>query len=80
MEEKSRKLMTFYQSVDQQFYAEIRKNNGGKLPVDLVGPDGQPRALTCNAKDVEYLKLWSRIVDEKRNSKAIQKTLGCQAG
>ena len=35
----------FYQKVDQQFYDQVKKENGGKLPADLTDADGNPRPL-----------------------------------
>lgn len=36
---------------DERFYAKLREENGGELPADMVGPDGQPRKLTNGKED-----------------------------
>jgi hypothetical protein len=80
MSGKAQKRSAFYQSVDQQFYEQAKKSNGGKLPADLVGPDGQPRPLTRSAKDAKYRQSWSQIADQNRQSKAVDKPVGtCKA-
>lgn len=63
----------FYQTVDQEFYAQVAKENGGKLPADLTDADGNPRKLTMSPSDRAYRQKWKAIAAKDRNSKSVAK-------
>jgi hypothetical protein len=67
------KSPAFYQKVDQEFYDEVKKENGGKLPANLTDADGNPRKLTMSPEDRAYRQEWKAIAAKTRNSKAIAK-------
>jgi hypothetical protein len=67
---------TQYQAVDQEFYSTVAKQNGGKLPPDLLGKNGKPRKLTMGAKDAAYRKEWLTIAAKTTKSKAVNKPVG----
>src|ERR1039457_3690090 len=60
---------SLYQMVDQEFYAEVARENGGKLPADLTDANGKPRKLTMSAKDRAYRQKWNAIAAQERKSK-----------
>jgi hypothetical protein len=62
---------SFYQKVDQQFYDQVKKENGGKLPADLTDADGNPRPLTTSNADRAYRQKWNAIAAKERNSQAV---------
>jgi hypothetical protein len=62
---------SFYQKVNQDFYAEVASENGGKLPADLLDARGNPRKLTMSAADRGYRQKWNAIAANARNSRAV---------
>jgi hypothetical protein len=64
---------TFYQRVDDAFYAQVKAENGGTLPPDLIGRDGKPRKLTMSPRDRAYRKQWTALAAKMRTSKAVAK-------
>jgi hypothetical protein len=61
----------FYAKVNEKFYDEVKKENGGQLPANLLDADGNPRNLTTSTADRAYRKRWLAIAARERHSKAI---------
>lgn len=55
-----------YARTDEAFYAQVRAENGGELPPDLVGPDGKPRKLTQGPEDSHYRLMWQECAAGKK--------------
>jgi hypothetical protein len=53
-----------FRVVDGEFYKEVERRNGGRLPSDLL-KDGKPRPLTKTAEDAAYRKLWLEILNRR---------------
>lgn len=63
--------------VTDEFLAEIRAENGGKLPSDLIDPKtGEPRPLTRRHRDAAYRRRWLRIRRRLLDSQARPQTAG----
>jgi hypothetical protein len=62
---------SFNQQVDQAFYEDARKENGGQLPTSLQDASGNPRKLTMSPSDRVYRQKWMAIAAQTRKSRAI---------
>ena len=62
----------FNQKVDQAFYDQARRENGGKLPPDLLDAQGNPRRLTMSAADSSYRQKWNATAAKLRSSQAVR--------
>jgi len=60
-----------YQKVDQAFYDEVKRENGGVLPPNLLDADGNPRKLTMSPADRAYRQEWKAIAAQMRQSSAV---------
>ncbi len=61
----------FVKRVDQAFYDQVKKQNGGTLPANLVDSRGNPRKLTNGPADRAYREEWKAVAARVRNSKAV---------
>lgn len=61
---------------DERFYAKLREENGGELPADMVGPDGQPRKLTNGPEDEKRRKQWFAAQAEVEQEDAAAASVG----
>ncbi len=64
---------TFNQKVDREFYAEVKRENGGHLPADLMDAKGNPRKLTTSPADQTYRSKWNAIASALRKPKSVPK-------
>jgi hypothetical protein len=70
---KASSKSAFYQGVDDAFYTEVKRENGGKLPPNLTGEDGKPRKLTNSPQDRVFRQKWNALAAHMRHSKAVPK-------
>jgi hypothetical protein len=68
---KASRKRSFYQRVDDAFYEKVRSENGGNLPVNLIGNGGKPRKLTNSPQDRAYRRQWLALASSMRNSRAV---------
>ena len=61
----------FYRKVDQAFYDEVKRQNGGVLPPNLQDANGNPRKLTMSPADRAYRQKWKVIAAGMRSSLAV---------
>lgn len=65
-----------YARTDEAFYEQVKAENGGELPADLVGPDGQPRKLTQGPEDAHYRLMWQDCAAKDRKAHEVSKKAG----
>jgi hypothetical protein len=63
----------FYRKVDQAFYDEVKRQNGGILPPNLQDANGNPRKLTMSPADRAYRQKWKTIAARMRGTRAVPK-------
>ncbi len=61
----------FNQKVDQAFYEQVKRQNGGMLPPNLGAPGGGARQLTMAPADSAYREQWKAIAEKFRKSSAV---------
>jgi hypothetical protein len=64
---------TFNQKVDREFYDEVKRENGGHIPPDLMDAKGNPRQLNTSPADQAYRRKWNAIAATLRKPKSVPK-------